>query len=446
MKNALIYFITISILFSACKDQNDELETINVISINVDGSNVSENQIKVGLNPQLSITFDVAVSKERFENALEIIAIDQTPEYNINYSNSNSKVSIDLKLETNTTYDLTVERNNIGIDNQLLKEAIQLQLMTSESNLATCTSASTPCLRQLEITVNNSSYTLSYFSNYPLASDVNLENISNAIFVIHGANRNNDDYFNWMTKTFEGLSLSKSTILIAPQFKAEDEITKASDLFWNNNDWRDGSDSESTGAISSFTLLDSLINKSARIIPSLEKIVVTGHSSGGLFTHVYGASNQIENELTEIDFEYIVANSQYFYYPTEERVNENTQELYIPENCSGYNFWPLGYNVVPNYVSTISKSTLDNQFINRKIHYLLGNGNQNDPSLNTSDCGPVLLGSSRYKRGENMFFYMENKFTQNNHIKTIVEGIGHNGEAMYNSEKFKNYINNLFSN
>ncbi|WP_296621604.1 hypothetical protein [Marivirga sp.] len=446
MKNFPVYLVVLIILFSACNGQNEEVGSIKVISINVDGSNLNGNQIAVGLNPQLSIVFDGAVSKERFESALEITVNDQTPEYNIAYSNSNSKVTLDLILEANSTYDLTVESNNIGTDNQLLKEAIQLQLMTSESNLAACTSASNPCLRQFEITINNNSYTLSYFSNYPLTADVNLENIKNAIFLIHGAIRNNDDYFNWMNQTFENLSISNSTLLIAPQFKDESEISQNSDLHWDRNDWREGSGSENDIPISSFTVMDSIISKTKQFIPSLEKILITGHSSGGLFTHVYGAANQIENQLNSIAFEYIVANSQYFYYPGDERVNENTQEFYIPENCAGYRFWPLGYKVLPDYLIDINQASFNEQFINRKIHYLLGNGNQSDPSLNTSECGPVLLGSSRYQRGENMFFYMQNKFPENNHFRTIVNGIGHNGEAMYKSEEFRNYIKNLFSN
>jgi ABC-type sugar transport system substrate-binding protein len=74
---------------------------------------------------------------------------------------------------------------------------------------------------------------------------------------------------------------------------------------------------------------------------------------------------------------------------------------------------------------------------------LLGNGNQSDPSLNTSDCGAVLLGSTRYQRGENMFYFINQKFPDNNSKQVIVEGIGHNGQAMYQSTEFRDLLNDL---
>ena len=141
---------------------------------------------------------------------------------------------------------------------------------------------------------------------------------------------------------------------------------------------------------------------------------------------------------------YVVANSQYFYYPNEQRVDEATNELYTPSSCNGYNFWPLGFDIQPNYLSNTSESVLNDQFKNRKITYLLGNGTGADGALNESDCAAVLLGSSRYQRGKNMYRFMELEFGESHqHERVIVEGIGHDGQAMYQSATFRMLLQNL---
>jgi len=444
MKKLLLIIIPLLSLLISCDSKEVEVGAIAILSINIDGNEISSKQVEVGLNPEISFTFDGSLSKEEFENAVSFQGSAQTPEYNLSYSNSNSKATFNFVLEENSTYSFAIDRTNIGSQGQVLSEAVNLELKTSGEVTAVCTSSSNPCLRTYEIQINDADYSLSYYSNYSLSENVNLENIKNAVVLIHGANRNNDDYFNWMNNSFEELDISSSTLLIAPQFKASEEISNDNELYWDSNNWREGGNAVNASSLSSFTMIDSLIMLASSNIPSIEKVMITGHSSGGLFTQVYGAANLIENDLAAITFKYLVANSQYFYYPGDERVNESTNELFIPSDCNSYDFWPLGSNIMPSYVDNIDLSILNDQFVNRNIHYLLGNGDQNDPSLNTSDCGPVLLGSSRYKRGENIYFYMQEKYPSNNHQRTIVEGIGHNGEAMYQSDEFKDLLIEVF--
>jgi len=93
----------------------------------------------------------------------------------------------------------------------------------------------------------------------------------------------------------------------------------------------------------------------------------------------------------------------------------------------------------------LDKVTFDERFVNRSITYLLGNGTGTDSELNTTDCEAVLSGSSRYKRGENMYLYMGLKFPSNNHKKTVAQGISHDGQAMYTSPEFKSLLTQLIN-
>ncbi|MFA0965013.1 Ig-like domain-containing protein [Roseivirga sp. BDSF3-8] len=433
------YIILSSItLLSGCDNDDDNLLPTNLINTTIDGTAVTDGPNSVSVNPQITLTFDAVLRPEAFENALQITGGATQPTYTVTYANANSQAVISPELQPNTTYTLTVNAATIGENGQALSQPYTLQLTTTGATLSACTSASNDCLRQMQFTDGSNTYTLDYFSTFDLTAEADFDQVTSAIILVHGAARNNDEYFTWMNSTLAGLNLSSNTLLIAPQFKDQSETSAASELYWNSNNWRDGDPSGNDFKISSFAVVDSLISQLTERATNLEHLIITGHSSGGLFTHVYAAANQSEDQLpATVSVDYIVANSQYFYYPTDERIDEATDQLYTPAGCTGYNFWPLGYNVVPPYVSTIPKATLDDQFINRSVTYLLGNGNQSDPTLNTTDCSATLLGSTRYLRGENIYEYLQQKYPGNGHTRVIINGIGHNGQAMYQSEEFE---------
>jgi hypothetical protein len=311
--------------------------------------------------------------------------------------------------------------------------------------MAPC-SGTAACLESTTLSVNTIDGKVDFYSNYPIyLENAEWEKLKYAVIVVHGQSRNADDYFSYLTATLADIGAQDSTILIAPHFKKEQDSQQ--DLYWpTSSGWREGQVSSSDVKLSSFAVVDSLVDQlnNDDHFPLLEKIIVTGHSSGGLFTHLYGASNTSERDYPGKDFEYIVANSQYFYYPSDHRYDENSKAFYVPDNCTGFNFWPLGFLNGPAYLdASLSEEEFNSQFINRNITYLLGNGAGADGSLNTTNCAATLLGTSRYQRGENIFTYMNTFFSDNHlHTKTIVNGVGHDGEGMYKSPEFSDLLLN----
>ena len=100
----------------------------------------------------------------------------------------------------------------------------------------------------------------------------------------------------------------------------------------------------------------------------------------------------------------------------------------------------MGFTNHPGYVD-MTASDYNDQFKNRNITYLLGNGTGPDGTLNTTNCNATLLGSTRYLRGENMFEFMNTFYSNENaHQRTIVEGVGHDGEGMYTSPEFSDLL------
>lgn len=449
----LKYFVLLVLLvFVGCgKDDEEKLE-INILSASLNGSAIPGSFTGVNPEVQVSVVFDATLSASAFEEALTVTSENGDQEFDVVYENAQTRATISMSLDFSTSYTLSISTQSIGTNGQTLSESFVVDFTTMADgtvySMDPCTTAGSICEFTAEFEVENESLEFNFYSNYPIyLEDASWEDLTSAIIVVHGVNRNSDDYFTWMTSTLNELNLSASTILIAPSFKNETDNAGANELKWNGSNWRDGEHSSNTAVMSSFAVIDSIITQLAdkQHFPVLEQVIVTGHSSGGLFTHVYGASNRIEGSFPDINFEYIVANSQFFYYPSNERFDEDNGIAYTPADCGGYNLWPLGFSSVPDYLLGVSQSELNDQFLSRSITYLLGNGNAADPTLNTSDCSATLLGSTRFKRGENIFDYLNLQYPTNTHAKTIVEGVSHDGQGMYQSPEFENLIESLIN-
>jgi len=438
------------LLLSSCSDDSEiqELEQINVISLTVEGGTVTPGMENINIHPKLRIVFSRSIDAASFEKALKINPSTTLTITSINYSNNSTVVEVLLNLDYATTYEVMLH-GAIGIKGEALTQPINFSFKTQLDDTIyekpPCLNTSN-CKQSTLISHNTGKGNFDFYSNYDIYEEkAKWKNLEKAVIVVHGASINPDDYYRYMTTTLEALGVSKKTVLISPDFKSI--AGTSGDLYWSSLGYRNGQASKGTAQISSFEVLDILINRLANknFFPVLNEIVITGQSSGGLFVHTYAAGNRSESTHPNIHFEYIVSESQYFYYPTNERVDEQTNKLYAPANCNGLQFWPFGYTVVPDYVSPMDRTTFNDRFVKRSITYLLGNGSGSDSELNTTDCEAVLSGISRYKRGENMYLYMNLKYPNHNHKRRIAQGISHNGSAIYNSPEFRSLLTQLLN-
>lgn len=435
----------------ACGDKETPANNLSLLGITVNGTALTEGTINVANEATFRLTFSKAIAPAKFEAAFSLSsASGAVSNLSFSYSNASSAVSITATLQANTNYQLTVNTSAIGQDNASLSSAINLSFTTQDGGVITqqapCTSASQDCFRNLSITNNTGgSANFSFYSSYPIDLDnARWEELKSAIIVVHGLNRDADNYFSYMMNTLQNQSREDETLLIAPFFKAQSDA-QAGDLYWSSSAWREGQTSSNTVSISSFTVIDQVLALLAdqTHFPVLEKVIITGHSSGGLFTHVYAAANRSENQYPDLAFQYVVANSQYFYYPDDVRYNESTGQFVQVNNCTAFNHWPLGFVNPPSYLNGITEATVDAQVVGREITYLLGtNDVSTTGTLNTTDCEATLLGQNRFKRGENIFRLMETNYTNTQqNEKVTVNGVGHDGQAMYQSTEFRTWLN-----
>jgi hypothetical protein len=453
MKNFLFGSILLgTLLFVSCGGSESEpAARIEILSATLNGANVSGINQNVQIAASIVLVFSSAVDPASFESAFSVDGGQSPVDYSIVYTNASSKATINMMLEYNTNYTVLIGTLPIGAKGERLQDAESFTFKTAVDNtirsMPPCLNTG-DCLRSVELVGSQGNGTFEFYSNYPIYEEnAEWENLTHAVIVVHGASHDPNNYYTWMTNTFNTESISENTILISPFFR-NTSTGSSEDFYWANTDWRRGQQSSNSNKLSSFEAIDALIDQLANTdrFPVLEKIIVTGHSSGAAFSHVYAASNKSEANHPAIEFEYVVANSQFFYYPDSKRINETNNQLYTPTGCAGYDIWPLGYSAIPPYLTGVSSGTFNSQFVNRKVTYLLGNGSQSDPTLNTVDCENTLQGSTRYKRGENMYRYMELMYPgSHNHSRTIVNGIGHDGQGMYQSSEFKTLLTQLLN-
>jgi hypothetical protein len=453
-KNKIVAFMVLAfglcLFISACSsDDGGGSEAINIVSITVNGAALQNNATNIPIDAILEINFSAVLDVARFESEFSISSAAGAVTYNLSFSNGQTKAMLDMNLDYNTTYSINIGTGRIGENGTGLAQAYNRMFTTLEDtkirSQPPCTNANN-CLQQLTLEGSAGDGVFEFYSNYPIYED-NAEwvELTQAIIVVHGASHNANDYFSYLTSTLNTESRSTSTVLVAPFFR-NTATSSPMNFYWASTSWRDGQLSSNANKLSSYDVLDKLIERLANKIyfPVLEKIIITGQSSGGRFVHTYAAANHSETLNPDIAFDYVVSESQYFYYPDDRRIDESNDQLYTVNSCTGAAIWPFGYSLLPEYLSNVSASQFNNQFISRSITYLLGNGNGPDGTLNTNNCSATVLGSTRYQRGENMYRYMELVYPGiHRHEKVVANGIAHDGSAIYQSPEFRALLANL---
>jgi pimeloyl-ACP methyl ester carboxylesterase len=437
MSKFILPFLLFGVLcWSSCGEGEVIRPDFRLISVTLNGSDLGQAGQEVPLETEVDLVFSAAVDPVAFERNLSVMPDPNAMAFA--YSGQSSRVSVRLNLTPDTDYALALPAVEIGAEGQRLTEMITASFRSEAGRSAAdtpCTTADAGCRRQLDLGAGAGT---DYLSSFDLeAGLVPLTGITAAVIVIHGANRDADNYFRYLTNSLRGVGQTDSVVLLAPYFR--EEATAEATLTWSGNGWRAGANAGGASGISSFTIVDELVDLIAGSdrFPDLDEIIITGHSSGALFTLLYAAANDREGRYPGVRFRYLPANSQYYYYADGRRVDESNGRLYTPADCAGYDVFPQGFAAAPPYLAGTDRQTFNDRYLERSVRYLLGNGTGPDPTLNTEDCFVTLLGSTRYQRGENLFTYLELAFPGAfAHERTIIEGVGHDGRAVYASPEF----------
>ncbi|MFQ5772468.1 MAG: hypothetical protein ACE5HX_18170, partial [bacterium] len=307
--------------------------------------------------------------------------------------------------------------------------AIAIFIIQSSKGLWAQTSVDYISPHRFSLNVAGHNLSIPYSTNYPM--NASRENIARAIVVIHGTDRNSDDYYQRvLNPAINANGTDQTTLIFAPQFLIEVDINDWNlpdyMLYWSSGGWKIGHKSQTSSTnprparISSFAVVDTILYRLAKRNSGLKTVVVAGHSAGGQFVNRYAAGNQIEQIIKSefgIQVKYLVANpSSYLYFSAERRVTGSLSIFTVPpstviQECPNYNKYKYGLENLNSYMSNVGAEMLKEQYQQRMVIYLLGalDSNPNSSTLDKS-CPAMLEGRHRLERGIIYYNYLKHQF------------------------------------
>lgn len=208
--------------------------------------------------------------------------------------------------------------------------------------------------------------------------------------------------------------------VVALDFSIKGE-QRSGEPYWTSSGWKQGGDSVDASfgpKVSSFEVMDYLVEDLARNLPNVEKIIFAGHSAGGQFMDRYAAGGDISPlEDAGVDVGFVPANpSSWMFF--DDKINY------------GY-----GTNKLNPYMAEVGKEKLADNFADRKVAVFAGTKDTiNEGQLDTSKKA-MAQGDNRWERANNFFDHIEDQFGDlPNHYFVDAPGIGHSGGQMFRSE------------
>jgi pimeloyl-ACP methyl ester carboxylesterase len=295
---------------------------------------------------------------------------------------------------------------------------------------------------RLRVTTARGSGTMPVYRSADEASDAR---VSRVVIVLHGRLRDADAYLLSAQRALAAADVDASdTLLIVPQFLASADIVAhgldPETLHWDWTGWMGGDDAAGPAPISSFDVLDSLVEEVAdrSRFASLREVVIAGHSGGAQVAHRYAVVGRAAALLEEqgVHCRYVIANpSSYVYF---DKLRPDGDGGFSPADesaCAGVDTWKYGVHQPPRYASgDASFDVLEQRYARSDVIYLLGESDC-DPQHQALDrsCAANAQGPHRLARGLAYFDYLCRRHPQLAHRCWQVPGVGHNGQRMFNS-------------
>lgn len=269
--------------------------------------------------------------------------------------------------------------------------------------------------------------------------------IRRAVLVLHGRLRNADVYKRsadaaWLAAGEAG----RTSLMIVPQFLTPADVREwqlePSIIRWASSAWMGGEPAVGPAPLSAFDVLDGILRKLAdkTAFPSLDTVVVAGHSGGGQVVARYAVVGTGEAALTAagVHVRYVIANpSSYLYFSADRPNGRGGFAPFDRAACPDFNAWKYGPDDPIPYANTLDLKATEAAFAQRDVIYLLGTADidPEHPALDKS-CGAEAQGPYRYARGVSYVAYLRTRSgSALKHRQWDVPGVGHNDDRMLTS-------------
>ena len=262
--------------------------------------------------------------------------------------------------------------------------------------------------------------------------------IRRAVVIVHGKQRNAQNYFDAVNRLAAEEGHANDTLVIALQFLTRADITAnrlpGNVLYWDVEGWKHGLKSLNGSQISSFEVLDQVLQRLIEYNPNLEQIVVAGHSAGAQFVQKHAAARRLDVSTWKGQLRYVVTNAgSYMYLSSERPADKRACQL-------TYNDYRYGieHNHLEYFAGT-SPDSLWKKFAEFPVTILLGN-EDTDEKEGDRTCPALAQGKHRFERGKQ--FYRLTAQALPAHVPgvpsskfrlRVIPHVGHEFERMWDS-------------
>jgi pimeloyl-ACP methyl ester carboxylesterase len=298
---------------------------------------------------------------------------------------------------------------------------------------------------------DNRKLSIPVHSSHPLTE--NDDQLEYLMIIVHGAGLNAGKSFETGQQIIESLNIDKSRVMVlAPQFLEGVDPGEKGLLVWDQR-WRDGGKSLSTGLnkdlpkVSSFEILDRLIDVLPKQNPNMRRIIILGHSAGGQFVLRYAAINNRHesSERQGVFIRYIVANpSSYLYLDgTRYQITPENEFLKMPKekltDCPGYDKYKYGLEELYGYAETLSPQLIRTRLLTRPFVFVLGTADTDRNWSLDKSCEGEAQGENRYQRGllyKHHLGHFVKTSLESQHIWLEILKVGHNATEIFTHPRF----------
>jgi len=315
-----------------------------------------------------------------------------------------------------------------------------------------------------------------------------------AIIGLHGAGRNGDNYFGWITNAMKNHGLEDDVVVFVPVFADTDceaAVWTGSDKYsgegikWSHStrQWVFGQKSDESGdwkGITSYQVIDDLVQYVEVHYKGLEKIVITGFSAGAQMGNrwsIFSPQGTQGATLSGIPMTVVLGSPSSVTYLSKSRPassctladdnspDHNCTDFVDPENsdhrlktCRGnwnqYAFGIEGLDWDDTKVGTLRgdvadylhkyikddnllEQTLRDRFASKDLVFQFGDQDSKDCRKGecADDCSAMLEGNTRLQRGLNYMWYLKWALPGYTPTYSVFKG-GHRPELFFAGEYF----------
>ncbi len=307
------------------------------------------------------------------------------------------------------------------------------------------------CRRELTLPDGNILFYWANLSLEPTAEEAGCNaRVDRVVLVQHGNQRTPWSYFNYMQEAAAIAGVEDRTLIVAPWFPAEEDVTPPGFARWTSGGWKGGDGSIFPPSISSFSVYDHIVSTlllDASVHPQLADVVFAGHSAGAQFAQRYAVASDLGGgEAPAATFRWLVANPSSYLYLDPFRWDQlgapPDVNFTIPagtECDDSYDDYKYGLaNLSPGHYVAKHLADIPALYLDRDVTYLLGEDDiETDPDVDDLDgtCPAELQGVHRLQRGLVFTGFLDARYPQQLHDTVTVPGVGHSAGGMFTSSQ-----------